>query len=92
MKTLLATAAAAGLLASPALAGALIYEPAPQAEVVAPAPVAVLPSWTGGYVGGQLGTDQVLFFEPRYTSISRVKASSAGVRSLHSLNEAPHLD
>jgi 2,3-bisphosphoglycerate-dependent phosphoglycerate mutase len=44
------------------------------------------------YIGGQLGTDQVLFFEPRYTSISRVKASSAGVRSLHSLNEAPHLD
>jgi opacity protein-like surface antigen len=57
MKTLLATAAAAGLLASPALAGALIYEPAPQAEVVvpAPAPAPALPSWTGGYVGGQLG-------------------------------------
>jgi broad specificity phosphatase PhoE len=44
------------------------------------------------YVGGQLGTDRILFFEPRYTSVSRVMASRAGDRSLHSLNEAPHLD
>lgn len=44
------------------------------------------------YVGGLLGTDRVLFFEPRYTSISRVFASRQGDRTLHSLNEAPHLD
>lgn len=44
------------------------------------------------FVGGLLGADRVLFFEPRYTSISRVFASRSGERTLHSLNEAPHLD
>lgn len=44
------------------------------------------------YVGHQLGTDRVLFFEPRYTSISRVVAARTGERTVHSLNEAPHLD
>jgi probable phosphoglycerate mutase len=44
------------------------------------------------YVGGQLDTNRVLFFEPRYTSISRVSAARTGERTLHSLNEMPHLE
>ena len=43
------------------------------------------------YVGHVLGIDQPLWFEPRYTSISRVAASRSGVRSVVSLNEAAHL-
>lgn len=44
------------------------------------------------YVGALLETRHVLFFEPRYTSISRVFAARSGERTLHSLNEVPHLD
>jgi broad specificity phosphatase PhoE len=44
------------------------------------------------YVGGMLDANRVLFFEPRYTSISRVYAARSGERTLHTLNETPHLD
>lgn len=43
------------------------------------------------YTAGVLGLDRVLFFEPDYTSISRVLVSRGGTRSLRSLNEATHL-
>lgn len=38
-----------------------------------------------------LGLDRHLWFEPAYTSISRVRASRQGVRSIVSLNETAHL-
>ena len=43
------------------------------------------------YLSQILGIDRPLFFEPTYTSISRVMASSRGHRSLVSVNEIPHL-
>jgi broad specificity phosphatase PhoE len=43
------------------------------------------------YVGHLLGITKALWFEPRYTSISRVLASRGGVRSIGSLNEVAHL-
>jgi 2,3-bisphosphoglycerate-dependent phosphoglycerate mutase len=43
------------------------------------------------YVAHLLGLDTLLFFEPAYTSISRVLVSREGVRSLRSLNETGHL-
>lgn len=43
------------------------------------------------YLSTILGIDRPLFFEPTYTSISRVMASSRGHRSLVSVNEIPHL-
>jgi len=43
------------------------------------------------YTGTVLGIDQLLYFEPEYTGISRVLVSSKGVRSIRSLNEAAHL-
>jgi probable phosphoglycerate mutase len=43
------------------------------------------------YTGHVLGIEAPLFFEPEYTGISRVLASSSGVRSIASLNEAAHL-
>jgi broad specificity phosphatase PhoE len=39
-----------------------------------------------------LGIDRALWFDPHYTSLSRMIASRAGVRSLASLNERAHLD
>ena len=39
-----------------------------------------------------LGLDQPLWFDPHYTSLSRMVASRTGVRSLASLNERAHLD
>jgi 2,3-bisphosphoglycerate-dependent phosphoglycerate mutase len=39
-----------------------------------------------------LGIDRYLWFEPVYTSISRVIASRSGVRSVVSLNERAHLE
>ena len=39
-----------------------------------------------------LGIDRYLWFEPVYTSISRVVASRSGVRSVVSLNERAHLE
>lgn len=43
------------------------------------------------YVGALLGIDRPLWFEPAYTSVSRVLVSRTGVRSLASLNETAHL-
>ncbi|HUI49835.1 MAG TPA: histidine phosphatase family protein [Acidimicrobiia bacterium] len=39
-----------------------------------------------------LGLDRHLWFEPHYTSLSRMVASRSGIRSLASLNERAHLD
>jgi 2,3-bisphosphoglycerate-dependent phosphoglycerate mutase len=39
-----------------------------------------------------LGLDEQLFFEPGYTSVSRVLASAAGARQLLSVNETGHGD
>jgi len=38
-----------------------------------------------------LGLDRLLWFDPHYTSLSRMVASRTGVRSLASLNENAHL-
>jgi probable phosphoglycerate mutase len=43
------------------------------------------------YLAHVLGIDRLLFFEPVYTSISRVAAARTGQRSLVSLNETAHL-
>lgn len=49
----------------------------------------------GGVINAYLSTilkiERPLFFEPTYTSISRVMASSRGFRSLVSVNEIPHM-
>ncbi|HEX5615034.1 MAG TPA: histidine phosphatase family protein [Acidimicrobiia bacterium] len=39
-----------------------------------------------------IGLDQLLWFNPAYTSIHRIMASRSGVRSLVSLNETAHLE
>ena len=44
------------------------------------------------YLGHVLGLDQLLWFEPNYASISRVRASRDGVRSVVSVNETAHLE
>jgi len=43
------------------------------------------------YLSHLLGLDRVLFYEAHYTSVARVVASSAGHRSLRSMNELGHL-
>jgi probable phosphoglycerate mutase len=43
------------------------------------------------YASHVLGLDFPLFFQPTYTSVNRFLASSAGHRSVASLNEAGHL-
>ena len=43
------------------------------------------------YLANVLGLDRLLFFQPDYTCISRVRVSSTGIRSLRTLNETPHL-
>jgi len=43
------------------------------------------------YLAALLGFSQHLWFDPGYTSISRVRAARGGVRSLASLNETAHL-
>jgi len=43
------------------------------------------------YLADVLGLDAMLFFEPAYTSISRVLVSRTGARTLVSLNETGHL-
>jgi probable phosphoglycerate mutase len=43
------------------------------------------------YLAHVLEIDRLLFFEPGYTSISRVAASRKGARSVVSLNELAHL-
>lgn len=43
------------------------------------------------YLAAVLGLDRHLWFEPAYTSISRVRAARSGPRSLATLNETAHL-
>ncbi len=43
------------------------------------------------YVGHVLGIEQYMVFEPAYTGITRIRASSRGHRSLVTLNEHGHL-
>lgn len=43
------------------------------------------------YLAELLGLDRMLFFEPGYTSISRVAVSRTGRRQLLSINETAHL-
>jgi probable phosphoglycerate mutase len=43
------------------------------------------------YLGALLGLDRHLWFEPAYTSISRIAAARSGERSVVSLNETAHL-
>jgi probable phosphoglycerate mutase len=43
------------------------------------------------YLGHVAGIERPLWFEPAYTSISRVAASRTGVRSIVSVNETAHL-
>jgi broad specificity phosphatase PhoE len=42
-------------------------------------------------LGSVLGVEQPLWFEPGYTSLSRMLASRTGIRSVASLNELAHL-
>jgi broad specificity phosphatase PhoE len=43
------------------------------------------------YLAALLGLDRHLWFDPAYTSVSRVQAARSGPRSLASLNEIGHL-
>ena len=43
------------------------------------------------YLAALLGIDRHLWFDPGYTSISRVRASRTGARSVGSINELGHL-
>lgn len=43
------------------------------------------------YLSAVLGLDTLMFFVPDYTSVSRVRASRSGARSIVSLNETGHL-
>ncbi len=43
------------------------------------------------YLAAILGIDRHLWFDPEYTSISRVRASRNGTRSVASVNESAHL-
>lgn len=43
------------------------------------------------YVAGVLGTPTAMFFEPYYSSISRVLAARSGQRQVRTLNETAHL-
>ncbi len=43
------------------------------------------------YLAHVLGIERRMFFEPAYTSISRLAASRSGVRSVQCLNEVAHL-
>jgi len=43
------------------------------------------------YLAGVLGTSTLMFFEPAYTSISRVLAARSGQRQVRSVNETAHV-
>ena len=43
------------------------------------------------YLGDVIGVPRLLWFEPRYTSVSRVLVSRGGIRSVESVNESAHL-
>lgn len=44
------------------------------------------------YLADVLGIDRLLWFDPAYTSVSRVMVSRDGIRSLTTLNETGHLE
>jgi 2,3-bisphosphoglycerate-dependent phosphoglycerate mutase len=44
------------------------------------------------YLGRILGLERALWFEPAYTSVSRVAASRGGPRTIVSVNETAHLE
>lgn len=43
------------------------------------------------FVGGVLGIDRLLWFDPQYTSLTRVLVHRNGTRSVLTVNETPHL-
>lgn len=43
------------------------------------------------YLAAVIGIDRTLWFDPGYTSVSRVKVSRDGLRSIATLNETAHL-
>ena len=43
------------------------------------------------YLSAMLGLDSLMFFFPDYTSVSRVRASRTGAKSIVTLNETGHL-
>jgi 2,3-bisphosphoglycerate-dependent phosphoglycerate mutase len=43
-------------------------------------------------LGAALGIERPLWFDPKYTSLSRLVASRTGVRTVATLNETAHLD
>ena len=43
------------------------------------------------YLSAMLGLDRLMFFFPEYTSVSRVRASRSGDKSVVSINETGHL-
>jgi probable phosphoglycerate mutase len=43
------------------------------------------------YLGDVIGTPRLLWFEPGYTSVSRVFVSRSGIRSVETVNESAHL-
>ena len=43
------------------------------------------------YLADVLGIDQLLWFHPEYTSVSRVRAARSGQRSVATINETAHL-
>jgi broad specificity phosphatase PhoE len=43
------------------------------------------------YIGALLGLDRHLWFEPAYTSVSRIAAARSGERSVVTLNDTAHL-
>ncbi len=47
--------------------------------------------WINAALAWVIGIDRVMWFEPGYTSIHRIRASSKGHRSIASINEAAHL-
>ena len=65
-KRILWTTALAVCSAAPAFAGALIFDPAPEPVVAAPAPMAPAapqPTWTGPFIGAQVGWGRTTFDE-----------------------------
>jgi probable phosphoglycerate mutase len=44
-----------------------------------------------GYLAHVLGTSKPMFFEPAYTSVSRVLAARSGQRQIRTVNETAHL-
>lgn len=66
---------------------ARIVDDSPRQRVAITCHGGVVNAWAGEI----LGIERPFFFEPVYTSVSRFLVSSAGTRSVVSLNEAAHL-